>query len=305
MIDATETFDGTWPYAPHFFEGNGFRMHYVDEGAGDTIVCLHGQPTWGYVYRNFIARLASQHRVIVPDQMGFGKSETPQDRSYSTQEHYENFERLLLHLDVQNITLVVQDWGGPIGGSFAYRHPDRVKRLCVCNTVIPGFQMTTELPSRDGNFPTSDWVEWVQSAEFEPTITHLGATVLSVMKRIGFERTAHIDETWIRAYAAQFPSVAECRAALQFPRNITAPETGIFLSDVVTNGDMEAVKALPAMCVYGEADRAFPIELVVEGFKSLWPNGPVVTLPGVGHFVQEDAPEAVTAMIEQFIQMTP
>jgi pimeloyl-ACP methyl ester carboxylesterase len=298
MIDATETFDGTWPYAPHFFEGNGFRMHYVDEGAGDIIVCLHGEPTWGYLYRDFIARLAPHHRVIVPDHMGFGKSETPQDRAYSIREHAENFERLMLHLDVQDITLVMQDWGGPIGGSFAYRHPRRVKRLCVCNTVIPGFQAPTGLPP-------SAWLQWVQSAEFEPTITHLGATVLSVMKRIGFERTAHVDETWVRAYAAPFPSVAECRGALQFPRNITAPETQAFLGEVVANGDTEAVKALPAMCVQGEADRALPTAMVVGGFQSLWPNGPVVTLPGVGHFLQEDAPETVTALIEQFVQMTP
>ncbi len=255
MIDATETFDGTWPYAPHFFEGNGFRMHYVDEGAGDIIVCLHGEPTWGYLYRNFIARLTPHRRVIVPDHMGFGKSETPQDRDYSTREHCENFERLMLHLDVQNITLVVQDWGGPIGGSFAYRHPHRVKRLCVCNTVIPGFQVPDGIPTL-ADYP---WVKWIQTAEFEPTLSHLGATVLSVMKRIGFERTAQVDETWVRAYAAPFPSVEECRGALQFPRNIAALQD--FLGEVVSNGDMEAVKALPAMCVHGEADRALPTEM--------------------------------------------
>ena len=207
----------------------------------------------------------------------------------------------MLHLDVQNITLVVQDWGGPIGGSFAYRHPHRVKRLCVCNTIIPGFEVPDGIPTI-ADYP---WVKWVQTAEFKPTLTHLGATILSVMKRIGFERTAHVDETWVRAYAAPFPSVEACRGALQFPRNIAAPDTWEFLAEVVSNGDPAAVKALPAMCVHGEADRALPTEQVVAGFKSLWPNGPVVTLPGVGHFLQEDAPETVTALIEQFIQMTP
>ena len=82
MSAADETFDGTWPYKPHLFEGNGFRQHYIDEGTMDAknnnvIVCLHGQPTWGYLFRNFIPRLSKQGRVIVPNHKGFGKSETP------------------------------------------------------------------------------------------------------------------------------------------------------------------------------------------------------------------------------------
>jgi haloalkane dehalogenase len=90
MIPAGEDFDGTWPFAPHFFDGSGFRMHYVDEGSGDPIVLLHGEPTWGYLYRRFIPRLRAHGRVIVPDHMGFGKSETPQDRTYSIREHVDN-----------------------------------------------------------------------------------------------------------------------------------------------------------------------------------------------------------------------
>jgi pimeloyl-ACP methyl ester carboxylesterase len=83
MIDANETFNGTWPFAPHFTDAPGFKMHYVDEGGGEAIVCLHGEPTWGYLYRNFIPPLAKKYRVVVPDHMGFGKSETPQDKVYT------------------------------------------------------------------------------------------------------------------------------------------------------------------------------------------------------------------------------
>ena len=77
MIPADETFDGTWPYPPHFCDAAGFRMHYVDEGAGEPIICLHGEPTWGYLYRHFIPRLRETHRVVVPDQIGFCKSSKP------------------------------------------------------------------------------------------------------------------------------------------------------------------------------------------------------------------------------------
>ena len=301
MIPANETFDGTWPYAPRFFDDAGFRMHYVDEGPpdGQPIVCLHGEPTWGYLYRNFIPRLARQGRVIVPDHMGFGKSETPQDRDYSTRDHCDNLTKLLLHLDLTDITLVVQDWGGPIGAAFALQHPGRVKRICAMNTIIGG-----QAPAGVLSLVEHEWFRWVQTDAFEPAVSHLGSTVLSIMKRIGFERSAHVDQTWVRAYASPFATVADCIGALQFPRNIADPETAKFMQEVATPDALEALRAKPAMYVHGEEDRAIPTDFAVGSFKSMYPEAPVVTLPGVGHFLQEDAPEAVTALIEQFIQMT-
>ena len=166
MIPAEETFDGTWPYSPHFFNGNGFRQHYVDVGAsngedGDVIVCLHGEPTWAYIYRNFIPRFSKLGRVIVPDHMGFGKSETPQDRDYWIREHCDNLEQLLLSLDLWNITLVMQDWGGTIGTSFALRHPDRIRGLCLCNTYSPWSSVPDKVYDRP-------WVNFIKSGHFEP-----------------------------------------------------------------------------------------------------------------------------------------
>ncbi len=302
MIDAGETFDGTWPFAPHFFDGNGFRMHYVDEGSGgnETFLCLHGEPTWGYLYRNFIPKLVRHGRVVVPDHMGFGKSETPQDRRYTIEEHYQNLERLVFDLDLRDITLVVQDWGGPIGSSLAYLHPDRVKRLCVMNALVGG-----RPPKGSTSIRTSAWFQWVNGPAFEGTVSNLGSTALSVMKRIGFERTAQVDETWVRAYASPFPTAADCIAAIRFPECIADQETVDFLTRVRTPEAVAAVRAKPAMYVHGEADRALPMDWVIGAFRDLWPEAPVVTLPGVGHFLQEDAPEAVTALIEQFVQMTP
>jgi pimeloyl-ACP methyl ester carboxylesterase len=301
MIEADETFDGTWPFAPNFFDGNGFRMHYVDEnpGGAETFLCVHGQPTWGYLYRNIIPRLARHGRVVVPDQMGFGKSETPQDRGYTIEEHCDNLLALVEHLELGNITLVIQDWGGPIGSSIAYRQPERVSRLCVMNAVVGG-----RSPTGTSDIRSYPWFQWVNSPAFEPTILNLGSNALSVMKRIGFERTAHVDETWIRAYAAPFPTPQDCIAARRFPECIADRETVEFMKSIRTPEATAAVTAKPAMYVHGEADRALPIDFSVGCFRDLWPDGPVVTLPGVGHFLQEDAPEAVSSMIEQFVQMT-
>ncbi len=304
MIEPDETFDGTWPYRPHFFGGNGFRMHYIDEPSekanpdGDeTFLCVHGEPTWGYLYRNIIPQLAKLGRVVVPDHMGFGKSETPMDRGYTIEEHCDNLERLVLELDLTGITLVLQDWGGPIGSSIAYRHPDRVKRLCIMDTVVGG-------QAPNNSVRESPWFKWVASDAFEPTIRNLGSTALSVMKRVGFERTAHVDETWVRAYASPFPTPESCIAALRFPQCIADRETVDFLKRIRTAEATAALRRKPAMYVHGEEDRAIPPDFGVGCFRDLWPEGPVTTLPGVGHFLQEDAPEAVSALITQFVQMT-
>ena len=301
MIEANETFDGTWPYTPRLFHGNGFAMHYADENPDgqETFLCVHGEPTWGYLYRNIIPRLARYGHVVVPDHMGFGKSETPQDRAYTIEEHCDNLDRLVLDLDLTNLTLVIQDWGGPIGGAIAYRHPERVKRLCVMNAIVGG-----RAPDSAGSFGLPPWLQWVSCPAFEPTIKNLLATALSVMKRVGFESAARVDETWIRAYAAPFPTPESCIAAYRFPQCINDRETVDFLKTVRTPEAMAAVKEKPAMLIFGEADRALPQAFTIGCFKDLWPNGPVVTLPGVGHFLQEDAPETVAALIQQFVQMT-
>jgi hypothetical protein len=105
MIPADDTFNGTFPFRPRFTQAPGFQMHYVDEGEGEPIVCLHGEPTWAYLYRHFIPPLSKRHRVIVPDHMGFGRSETPVDREYTLGTHVDNLEALLLELDLRDVTL--------------------------------------------------------------------------------------------------------------------------------------------------------------------------------------------------------
>ena len=97
MINQDETFNGTWPYEARFSTASGFKQHYVDEGVpdGEVVLCLHGEPTWGYLYRNFIPELSKHYRVIVPDHMGFGKSETPQDKIYTLQTHVENLANFI------------------------------------------------------------------------------------------------------------------------------------------------------------------------------------------------------------------
>ena len=138
MIAESETFGGTWPYNANFCTAAGFRQHYVDEGSknGEVIICLHGEPTWGYIYRRFIESLSKTYRVVVPDHMGFGKSETPQDKDYTLQTHVDNMTSLIDYLKLKDITFVGQDWGGPIAGAYTLRNPSQVKRLCLMLSLI-------------------------------------------------------------------------------------------------------------------------------------------------------------------------
>jgi haloalkane dehalogenase len=111
LIDiGAETFDGTFAFAPHYADINGFEMHFVDEGRGEPIVLVHGDPTWGYLYRTFIPILSQRRRCIVPDHMGMGKSGTPRDPyPYRLRHHVANLEALLLHLELHELTLILHD----------------------------------------------------------------------------------------------------------------------------------------------------------------------------------------------------
>ena len=305
MIPADETFNGTFPFEPHFSETADFRMHYVDEGKGEPIICLHGEPTWGYLYRKFIPSLSKTHRVIVPDHMGFGKSETPRDKEYHLRTHVENLTALIEELDLWDITFVVQDWGGPISGAYTVRHPERVKRFCLMNTLLgysPFVKNAPKLPPGH----TSPWFTWVteklKDGSYYEVMGNLGSTVLSVMKILGFENSAVVDETWLRAYSAPFENKEECKGAIEFPLDMALQRVANYVKEGV--GGVEELQKKPTMLAEGMRDRAIPPQRAITDFKTLFPNGPIVELENVGHFCQEDAPETLVALIQQFIQMT-
>ena len=217
MIPKDETFNGTWPFQPHFCEAAGFSQHYVDIGEGEVIICLHGEPTWGYLYRNMIPPLAENNRVIVPDHMGFGKSETPLDREYTLKTHTENLSALIDDLSLDQITFVMQDWGGPIGTAFTVRHPEKVKRLVYMNTVA-GYGVVSESVTPINQSPWFKWIgEGLESGRTEQVLRNAGSTVLSIMKIIGFQNSSVIDDTWIDAYSSPFPSYESSIGAYEFP----------------------------------------------------------------------------------------
>jgi cis-3-alkyl-4-acyloxetan-2-one decarboxylase len=302
MIPADENFENTWPFAPHFTEAAGFRQHFIDEGSGRPVLLLHGQPTWGYIYRNFIPALAATHRVVVPDHMGFGKSETPPDREYTLRTHVGNLTALIDALDLRDITLVMQDWGGPIGVGYAVRHPQRIHSLVLMNTVVGyGTAGRRDLP----NPVETPWFRWIRdglpTGRTEAVLSQLGSTILSVLQIVGLERLDRVDPTFIRAYGAAFPTAADCRGAIEFPLDLALGRIRDFVREGI--GGLPALREKPALMIEGMLDRAIPPALALADFAGLWPKAPIIQIPGAGHYIQEDAPETVVPALQTFLAM--
>ena len=302
MIPQNETFNGSWNYEPKFCTESGFRQHYVDEGEGEVVVCLHGEPAWGYLYRNMIDPLAEEFRVVVPDHMGFGKSETPQDRDYTLKSHTENLSRLIESLDLDNITFVMQDWGGPIGTAYTVRNPERVSRLVYMNTLA-GYG---RVPDDIQKIQDSRWFKWIgeglENGRTEAVLRNAGSTVVSIMKLLGVSSKV-IDQTWIEAYSSPFPDYESSIGAYEFPIDAYLGRIGEYVLEGLQG--VEDLTSKPAILLEGLEDYAIPPEFAMADFMSLWPSSPVIKLPGVGHFCQEDAPEILVASILQFLKNNP
>ena len=301
MISADETFKGTWPFAPKYFNGNGFQQHYVDEGskAAETIICLHGEPTWGYIYRNFIPQLSDKYRIVVPDMMGFGKSETPQNKEYTLKTHVENLDNLIKYLDLKNITFVGQDWGGPITGAYAIRNLDRVKGFILINTLF-GYSKE-ERPKT-----LTPWFKWIkkhyEAGTLNGILGELSSTLLSVMKIPNFTNNKIIDDNWLNAYSSQFPDRASCLGAINFPLDALLNRIVPFIVEGFKEGDFRGLCSKPAILAYGMQDKAIDPDYAIRDFKALFPESKVTKIQNAGHYSQEDEPQILIDLIKKFMK---
>ena len=187
-------------------------------------------------------------------------------------------------------------------GAYTIRHPERVKRVFLMNTLF-GYGGGSAGPEK------TPWFQWIEKHEeagtLEGILGELGTTILSVMKIIGFQNSAAVDETWIRAYSEPFPDRESCIGGIQFPLDVHYGRFIDYMLEGVQNGNLDAVKAKPAMLASGDMDFGIAQSHSISDFQGLFPEAPVVKLRGVGHFCQEDVPETLVALIQQFIQNHP
>ncbi|MDC8756373.1 alpha/beta fold hydrolase [Janthinobacterium fluminis] len=278
-------------------------MHYVDEGARDAriVLCLHGEPTWSYLFRHLIAALRPNYRVIAPDHMGFGKSATPQDRSYWLQDHIDNLERLVLALDLRDITLVMHDFGGPVGMGLAARHPDRIRAIISVNGPTP-FGQPDLMERLIANAQVSPWFQWILKAEaqgrLEGVLAESGYNILSTLALNGFENKKLITDEWLHAYAAHYATREDCAGVIGWAKGFA---TNAHRFEAPGEEARRAISARPAMAIWGQADRTLHAQHFLPLFGALFPHAQQHLLPGVGHYSLEDAPDAINTLIAGFL----
>jgi len=285
-----------YSFVPHYMEINGGRLHYIDEGQGEIILCLHGEPSWSYLYRKFFPVLSKNYRVIAFDFFGFGKSDKPVSEDDCTyQFHFDALRAFVEKLDLRDITLVVQDWGGLIGLPFAASFPDRFKRLVIMNTGLPSGQGIRSLSELIKGFAFFMWRRASAGLMKKP----VGVTIQMGCK-------TKLPPEVKDAYSAPFPDNTYKAAARKFPHLVpTRP------SDEATPYMQKARKVLgewnkPVQIIFSDGD---PITGHLDKFfNKLIPSAsknPMIKIIGAGHFLQEDKGEEIAAHIEQFIIKNP
>jgi len=281
-----ERFAGLPGYAfePHYLEHDGLRMHYVDEGAGEPVLLLHGEPTWAYLYRKMIPPLASVARGVAPDYFGFGRSDKPtQIEDYSYDFHYRSIERLADELDLREMTVVVQDWGGPIGLRLAVERPERVARLVILNTGIGA-----------GRAPSPEWLR------FREFIRRVG-TELVPGQLIQIACVSELDDAVVDAYNAPFPTPESKAGVLAFPELVPTE------LDHPSAAKMLEVRAglerwdKPALVLFSDSDPIFTPKAAERMAARIPGAGPAEIISGAGHFLQEEKGEEIAKRIVRFV----
>ena len=281
-----ERFDGLPGYAfePHFLEQDGLRMHYVDEGSGAPVLVLHGEPTWAFLYRKMIPPLAGVARVVAPDYFGFGRSDKPtRIEDYSYDFHYAGVELLVDELDLRDATVVVQDWGGPIGLRLAVEHPDRVARLVLLNTGIGA-----------GRAPSPAWLR------FRELVRRVG-TDLVPGELVRSSCVGGLADEFAAAYDAPFPVPESKAGVLAFPELVPTEVDHPSAAAMLRVRDALSRWRKPALVLVSDSDPIFS-RAAAERLAARIPGaGAAEIVAGAGHFLQEEKGDEIAERIGLFL----
>ena len=288
----------------HYHSVKGLRLHYLDEdpingdGNADPVVMVHGNPSWSFYYRKLVLALRSDYRCIVPDHIGMGLSDKPDDEIYrfTLDQRVDDLESLLEHLNVtDNITLVLHDWGGMIGMAFATRYPERIKRLVILNTSA-------------FHLPKDKHVPWQLKLSRIPVVGAILNQGFNIFARGAIKqcvtRTSMSPEV-AAAYLAPYDNWSHRRAIKKFVFDIPL-KAGDSAYQTVDRVDktIGQFSATPMLVCWGLKDFVFDRHFLKE-WETRFPDAEFHRFEDVGHYILEDAPEDVIPIVQQFLQAHP
>lgn len=265
----------------------GLRMHYLDEGEGSPIVALHGNPTWSFFYRELVKRFKSGHRMIVPDHIGCGLSDKPQNYNYTLEQHIANLEELIERLNPEPFTMVVHDWGGAIGMGYAVRHPEMIKGILFLNTAA--FR-SPDMPATIG-LARIPWLGDLLVRGLNAFV--IGALLTSTYHPLG----AYICNAYLSPYNSWNNRVGVLRFVQDIPMKPSHPSYQT-LTDI--ENKLSLLNDVPKSFVWGARDHVFTPRFL-ERWKTIYPSAKTTLLEKAGHFVIEDASEKVILALRELL----
>jgi haloalkane dehalogenase len=274
-----------YAFEPHYLEQDGLRMHYLDEGAGDPVLLLHGEPTWSFLYRKVIPPLARVARVVAPDYFGFGRSDKPVELEwYSYESHYASIERFVDEHDLRDLTLVVHDWGGPLGLRLAAERSQRVARLVITNTGLYA-----------GRPPSDEWLR------FRAFVRRVG-TELRPGQLVRISCVTDVPDEVVAGYDAPHPTPESKTGPLAFPELVPTEPGHPSAAAMVRVREALGEWRKPALVIFSDSDPIFSPR-VGERFAELIPGAELgEPLAGAGHFLQEDKGEELGERIAGWLR---
>lgn len=293
------TFGGTWPFEPRWFDTPYGKIHYVDVGPrdGHVVVMVHGNPTWGYLWRRFIHALADAgYRCIVPDHLGFGRSDKPFFAAhYRFLKHCTRFESLIESLDIPSLSLIVQDWGGPIASYWASKYPDKLENLIVLNTLMHPVREELRLHG---------YLKMIRTPIIgEYLVLVRNATIEEFLFKRALVHPERFDETVKAAYRKPFIHWYQRKAVLEFPRAIaTKPTDAVSQTLAETHKVIHRLSPEHVLIVWPMKDMGFTPAILDEYWKKDFPDAEIHTIEESGHYIQEDAHEKVIPLTLQFLK---
>lgn len=280
-----------YDFTPNYVEIGDTRLHYVDAGSGDEVIlCLHGEPTWSYLYRHIIPVLSEHYRVVVPDMVGFGKSDKYAELdAYNFQMHFDKLVGFIESLDLTNITLICQDWGGLLGLTIAANHGDRFARLVVLNTFLPTGEET----------PSDAFLQWRGFAEKVGRKIHIGRLVAQTITQY------ELSDEIIAAYDAPYPDESYKAGAAMFPLLVPISPDDAGANEMKAAREILSQWQKPVLVMFSDGDPI--LGGAVNFFRRLLPTAsdqPEITIKGAGHFLQEEKGAEIAGHVHDFIQRT-